>query len=69
MYETVKELIGFGIHCPGKMAAGGVLTMLISSGFQELNIPDKESVAQSNGPESSGKFTERKFTVLVFGSK
>lgn len=29
--------------------------MLISSGFQELNVSDKEAVAQSNCPESNGK--------------
>ena len=51
------------------LQAWGVLTMLISSSFQELNIPDKESVAQSNCPESNGKFTERKFTELGLGSK
>lgn len=56
MYVPIKELINFGIHCLGKMAAGlGVVTMLIRSGFQELKPPDEEAVAQSNCPENNGK--------------
>lgn len=49
MYEPVKELIKFSIHRPEKMAVGGrLLTMLIRSEFQELNIIGKEAVCSES---------------------
>lgn len=51
------------------LPAWGALTMLISSGFQDLNVPDQEAAVQSNCPESNGKSMERKFTKLGVGSK
>lgn len=51
------------------LQAWGVVTVLISAGFQELNVPDKEAVAHSNCPETSGKSMERIFTVPGVGSK
>lgn len=42
--------------------------MLISSGFQDLNVPDQEAAIQSKCPESNRKSMERKFTKLGVGS-
>lgn len=50
------------------LQAWGALTMLISSGFQDLNVPDQEAAIQSKCPESNRKSMERKCTKLGVGS-